>query len=59
MGWDCEVGLTTDKELHHKSVMMHQPYLREFHRRFKFGMEDRKWKYKYRIRFMGVEKERI
>ena len=59
MGWDYVVGLTTDEELRHKLLLMHQPYLRGFHRELKFGMEDKKWQYKYGILFMRVEKERI
>ena len=45
MGGDCKVGLMAGKELRQKLVMMHQVSLREFQREFKFGMENKKWRY--------------
>ena len=56
MGGDCKVGLTADKELRNKLVLMHQASLREFQREFIFGMEDKKRRYKYRSRYVGVKK---
>ena len=49
--------MTTDEELWQKLVLMHQPSLCEFQREFKFGMEDKKWRYKYKSCFVEVEKD--
>ena len=59
MGIRKWVGLTTNEEYQQKLVLMHQVYLREIQREFKFGMEDKKWWWKYRSRFVGVQKHRI
>ena len=37
------VGLTTDKELQRKLVLMHQVDLSGFQREPKFGMGDKNW----------------
>ena len=53
------VGLMTDEERWQKFVLMHKASLCEFQRELKFGMEDKKWRFKYISRFVGVEKQRI
>ena len=42
-GSKYEVGLTTDKDIQNKLVLMHQASIHEFEGEFKFGMEDKKW----------------
>ena len=54
----CGSGLTNNKDIWQKLMPMHQLSLFEFQRKFIFGMEDKKWQYKYRNRFVGVEKQR-
>ena len=55
MGGDCKVGLTTDAKRWKKWAPFNQASMCEFQREFKFGTEDKKWLYKYRSRFVGVE----
>ena len=47
--------MKNDKEIRQKLVLMHQSSLHELHREFKFVMEDKEWRQKYRICFVRVE----
>ena len=50
----CGVGLTTNEEPRHKLLIFYQVSMCEFQREFRYGMEDKKWQYKYIGRFVGV-----
>ena len=48
LGGSKWVDLITNKDIRNILVLIHQAFMCEFQRKFKFGMEDKKWHYKYR-----------